>query len=148
LFCLFFIRLSWSYDLRIVFNGLTRFDSGCFLCLLFNWFFFHVYHSTLSRLKIEFHNLFYFAFYENILISQSRSQVLVFLLWLNEVVFFIFFLRGYIDLMTRVTSLSTLDLFFIRLSMSYDMDRGFDGLTQLTYFFSFFLIDFFFNFIN
>jgi hypothetical protein len=43
--------------------------------------------------------------------------------------------------MTRVTCCSTLDLLFIRLSLSYDPSRVFGGLTQLT---QFFLIDFFF----
>jgi len=63
--------------------------------------------------------------------------------------FFIFFLRDYIGLMTRVMSPSTLELLFIGLSPSHDPSRRFGRLTQLTHFFHlFFLIDFFSNFIN
>ena len=51
--------------------------------------------------------------------------------------FYIFFLlRGYIGLMTQSTNPSTLNLIFIGLSPSHDPGRGFEGLTQLTYFFN------------
>jgi len=43
---------------------------------------------------------------------------------------FVFFLNGYLGLMTHVTSPSTLDLFFfIGLAKSHDPDHGFDKLT-------------------
>ena len=43
--------------------------------------------------------------------------------------FFLFFLRGYLGLMTRVTCQSTLDLIFIGLSSSHDPGYEFEGLT-------------------
>jgi hypothetical protein len=129
---LFSIRLSWSYDPRIDLNGLTWIDSGCFLCPLFNWFFFQFYHSIFGWLGIEFHNLFCFVFlweYLNLEIKVTSFDILTLV---KSSFFFIFFLRDYISLMTRVTGPSTLDLFFIRLSPSYDLSRKFDRLTHLT----------------
>ena len=68
LFCLFFIILFRSYDSRIVFNKLTWVDSSRFL-YFFNWFFSQFHYSILDRLGIELYNLFWFAFYRDILVD-------------------------------------------------------------------------------
>ena len=45
--------------------------------------------------------------------------------------FLVLFLRGYISFITRVTSPSTLDLLFIGLFLSHDLNHEFGELTQL-----------------
>jgi hypothetical protein len=129
---LFSIRLSWSYDPRIDLNGLTWIDSGCFLCPLFNWFFFFNFIiQYLVGWELSFIICFVFLWeYLNLEIKVTSFDILT--LVKSSHFFFIFFLRDYISLMTRVTGLSTLDLFFIRLSPSYDLSRKFDRLTHLT----------------
>ena len=74
LFCILFIRLSWSHEPKIVLNGLIRVDSSCFLCLLFNYFFKKNYHSTLDRLIIELHNLL--GEYLNLAIKVTSFDIL------------------------------------------------------------------------
>ena len=59
------------------------------------------------------------------------------------------FLKDYIGLMTRITSLSILALLFIGLSSFHDLGREFDELTELSHFLFFIFTFFFFsNFIN
>jgi hypothetical protein len=58
--------LSWSYDLGHELGSFTR---GGFV--LFNYFVFQFHHLLLGWLEIRLHNLFWFGFYEVILVSWS-----------------------------------------------------------------------------
>jgi hypothetical protein len=49
--------------------------SNYFFVSFFNWFYFRLHPSILGWLRIEFHNLFWFALYEVIPISLLVSQV-------------------------------------------------------------------------
>jgi hypothetical protein len=92
------------------------------LCPIFKLIFFHFQPLTISLLKFEFHNLFWFDFYKVITTSWSWSRV-----WqINSSWFELFFC-----------------LFFMRLSRSHDPVHGFVRLTYVK-FFCYFLI----NFIN
>jgi len=128
LFCLLSIRLFRPHNPRIVLNRLTWIDLSYFLCP-FLLIFFQFHYSTLSWLRIELQILFWFAFYEDILVSWSRSQVLVFLSKLNRVIF----LWEFIGFMIRVTSPLTLNLLFIGFFPSHDPCRRFDRLTRIAF---------------
>jgi hypothetical protein len=70
----YFIMLSWSHNSSHEFNKLTWVDSNHFLGIFFiNFFLFHP--SALGLLKIEFCNLFWFAFYKVIMISYLGIQI-------------------------------------------------------------------------
>jgi hypothetical protein len=89
-YIIFFIYFLWGYH-----NLITRVTSLAnwleFLFLfLVDFFFKKNYHSMLGWLRIRLHNLFWFAFYEVILISWTESRV-----WLvNSSEFFCFFLMS------------------------------------------------------
>jgi len=115
LFFIFFIMLFEPHDLRIMLKGLTRVYSDCFLCLIFNWFFFQFYYSILDRLGIKFYNLFLFTFYEDILVSWPIKSFFIFFnfkfqYWfdweLDFIIYFDYFLWSYQSLITRIINLT------------------------------------------
>ena len=120
LFFIFFIILFEPHDLRIMLKGLTRVYSDCFLCLIFNWFFFQFYYSILDRLGIKFYNLFLFTFYEDILVSWPIKLFFIFFnfnfqYWFDwELDFIIYF-----------------DLLSMKLSKSHNSNHKFNMLTQI-----------------
>jgi len=75
-FNLLSIGLYWSHDSGHEFDKLTRVESSLFF-VLFNWFCFQFHPSTLSLLKIELYNLFWYAFYRVITFSwlDVTSQI-------------------------------------------------------------------------
>jgi hypothetical protein len=86
-FIIFFFLLSMKitrpYDSSYGFGRLTSVDSNGFFMSFFNLFF-SFYPSTLSWLRIEFHNLFQFSFYVVIQISWIRFDGLT---WVNSTYF-------------------------------------------------------------
>jgi hypothetical protein len=112
LFYLLSIRLLWSHDPGLVFNGLTRVNSGSF-CMFFLINFFQFYHLILDRLRIEFHILFWFIFFgiSGLLIRITSFDILT----LNKSDHFFVLSKR----LSRFYVLLTLDLFFIGLFMSH-----------------------------
>jgi hypothetical protein len=123
-FCLFFIMLSWSHDSRIVLNGLTSIDLIHFLCsFLIKIFTNYIvqYCVWQSRLRIELHNLFKFAFYSVILVSLLKLRI-----WCVKSGCFLFF--------------------YMRLSPSYELIHEFGRLTRVIFMiFIFIFLNSFFN---
>jgi len=112
LFYLLSIRLLWSHDPGLVFNGLTWVNSGSF-CMFFLINFFQFYHLILDRLRIEFHILFWFIFFgiSGLLIRITSFDILT----LNKSDHFFVLSKR----LSRFYVLLTLDLFFIGLFMSH-----------------------------
>jgi hypothetical protein len=135
-FDLFSIRLSQSHDLDRKFGGLTRL-TWVFLPF-FNQIFFLFHHSTFYSLKNRFHNLFWFAFYEVILVLWSKSHV-----WqVNSCHFFNFFLK--IDffsihwIVQKLCFIIYFNLLDIWRSYPHDSGREFRILTRVVFWFAFY----------
>jgi len=72
-FDLLFMRLFRSYEQGYRFGELTRVDLS-FFHSFFN-FFFQFHPSTLGWLRIRLHNLFWFTFYEFIMVSRPKLWI-------------------------------------------------------------------------
>jgi hypothetical protein len=158
--CFFFPLQHWVYwvlcciiyfDLLFIeffFHGLTQLEF--FILLLIGFFFsnFTIEHWTDWELII--HNLFWFSINEIISVSWQWLRVWrVNPSWIGSfvIIFLIdYFLKFYPPTLGWLR-IELLDLFFMRLFESYDLNRRFDQLTEvdLSYFFvSFCVIDFFY----
>jgi hypothetical protein len=77
-FNLLFIRLSWSHNLEIVLNGLTHIDFTHFYVIFLIKTFTNsiIQHRVWQRwLRIELHNLFWFALYGVISVLWPKSRI-------------------------------------------------------------------------
>jgi hypothetical protein len=113
-FGLFFIRLSWPHDPRIMFNSLTQFDFANFLSFfLFQFLQFSSFNNGFDMVNWELSFIIYFSlfFYGVISVSWPKSQIWhVHLGWIKLFVF----QWGYLGLMTQVMGLMDwLWLFFM-----------------------------------
>ena len=72
-FNLLSMRLSWSYNLDYGFCRLTQLTWVFYP--FFYWFFFNFIFQHLSWLGINFHNLFWFVFYEVVTVSWLKLKV-------------------------------------------------------------------------
>jgi hypothetical protein len=133
LFYLLSIVLFQPHDTWIVLNELTRVNSVCILCLFLIDFFYNFIIQHWIGWDMSF--IIYFNLYFT-RISWFHDQDCGF--WHFKSNFFIFFLKSYLSLMTKVIGPSTLDLHFISLSLFRNLRNEFGRLTKLTLFFSLF----------
>jgi hypothetical protein len=138
------MNLSWCHDLSYGFNKLSRVDSSCFFSVFFNRFFFDFIFQQWIGWKLGFIIIFLICFYVGLFQSYDLGHRYDKLTWLTLfiffgsffnwmffkygfVIFFIYFLWGYPDLITHV--------------------MNFVGWLELTWFIFLdsFLMDFFFQ---